>query len=119
VRIFRGERGCSAVLISIEITHDWQRRITESRIKEVEERGAPTSNDLCGETTRAKIAIEFPEVQAMRVVLVAFLLLAAAGVADVILFDGTYRAAAIDDANYRGQAFVSYVNRLVRNVVSP
>jgi len=55
----------------------------------------------------------------MRVMLTTFFLLAAAGLVDTIWFDGTYRAAVVDQSKYQGQMFVYRVDRLVRKVISP
>jgi hypothetical protein len=55
----------------------------------------------------------------MRVVLTAVFLLAAAGLVDAIWFDGTYRAAVVDQSKYQGQMFTYQVDRLVRKVISP
>ena len=55
----------------------------------------------------------------MHVVLTALFVLAAAGLVDLIWFDGTYRESVADQASYQGGMVVYKVDRLVRKVISP
>jgi hypothetical protein len=55
----------------------------------------------------------------MRVVLTAFVLLAAAGLVDTIWFDGSYRTDVVNQAIYQGNKLTLLADDLIRKVISP